>query len=118
VRWGSQGDTSEDDEEERIARKTSIRAGVAAVASDGGADELESTTRTELHETATHELERLEGSQSELASRLRLRLTMIAAEREAVVAMRDRGEISDTVMRRLQKEFDHEETLFHQRYGE
>jgi len=42
---------------------------------------------------------------------------MIAAEREAVIAMRDRSEISDAVMRRLQKKFDHEETLLHQRYG-
>ena len=113
---GIVGDTS-DDEEEQVVRKTSIRAGAAAVESDGGTDEFESTTRTELHELATQQLERLEGSRSELASRLRLRLAMIAAEREAVIAMRDRSEISDAVMRRLQKEFDHEETLLHQRYG-
>ena len=113
---GIVGDTS-DDEEEQVARKTSIRAGAAAVESDGGGDELESATRNELHEFATQQLERLEWSQPELASRLSLRLAMIAAEREAVIAMRDRSEISDTVMRRLQKEFDHEETLLHQRYG-
>lgn len=113
---GNRGDTS-DDEEVQVARKTSIRAGAAAVESDGGTDEFESTTRTELHELATQQLERLEGSRSGLASRLRLRLAMIAAEREAVIAMRDRSEISDAVMRRLQKKFDHEETLLHQRYG-
>jgi hypothetical protein len=43
---------------------------------------------------------------------------MIAAEREAVIALRDRNEISDSVMRRLLREFDHEEVLLHQRYGE
>jgi hypothetical protein len=36
---------------------------------------------------------------------------MIVAEREAVIAMRDRNEISDTVMRKLLGEFDHEELL-------
>ena len=30
--------------------------------------------------------------------------------------MRDRNEISDRVMNRLQREFDHEEILLHQRY--
>jgi hypothetical protein len=34
---------------------------------------------------------------------------MIAAEREAVIAMRDRNEISDTVMRKLFGELDHEQ---------
>jgi hypothetical protein len=41
---------------------------------------------------------------------------MIAAEREAVIAMRDRNEVSDAVMNRLQRELDHEEVLLHQRY--
>jgi hypothetical protein len=41
---------------------------------------------------------------------------MIAAEREAVIALRDRNEISDDVLRRLQNEFDHEEVLLHQRF--
>ncbi len=34
-----------------------------------------------------------------------------AAELEAVITMRDRNEISDTVMRRLLSEFDHEKVL-------
>jgi monovalent cation/hydrogen antiporter len=42
---------------------------------------------------------------------VQLRLHMIAAEREAVVAMRDRSEIGDSVMRKLLSEFDHEELL-------
>ena len=41
----------------------------------------------------------------------RLRLEMIAAEREAVIAMRDRNEIGDPVMRTLLGEFDHEEMV-------
>jgi hypothetical protein len=45
------------------------------------------------------------------SSLTQLRLGMIAAEREAVITMRDRNEISDTVMRKLLGEFDHEEVL-------
>ncbi len=45
------------------------------------------------------------------SSLAQLRLIMIAAEREAVITMRDRNEISDTVMRRLLSEFDHEKVL-------
>lgn len=108
---------TEDDAEERFARKNSIRAGAAAVESVTGADESERKTRAELHGLATHELERLNGAEAAPAPRLRLRLAMIAAQREAIIAMRDRDEISDKVMRRLQGEFDHEETLLHQRYG-
>ncbi len=45
------------------------------------------------------------------SSLAQLRLIMIAVEREAVITMRDRNEISDTVMRRLLSEFDHEKVL-------
>ena len=66
-----------------------------------------------------HKLARLDGSRTPIApAHLRPRLAMIAAEREAVIALRDRNEISDVVMRRLQQEFDHEEVLLHQRYGD
>ena len=34
---------------------------------------------------------------------------MIDAEREAVIEMRDRGELSDEVMRRLERDLDLEE---------
>jgi hypothetical protein len=44
-------------------------------------------------------------------------LVLGAAAREAIIDLRDRGEIGDAVMRRLQSEFDHEEVLLHQRYG-
>jgi len=40
-----------------------------------------------------------------------MRLDMIAAERETAIAMRDRNQISDTVMRKLLGEFDHERIL-------
>jgi hypothetical protein len=52
---------------------------------------------------------------SSFSSSSRLHLAMIAARREAVIALRDRSEIGDDVMRRLLSEFDHEEILLHQR---
>jgi Na+/H+ antiporter len=103
--------------EERYARSAAIRAGATAVESIAGADEGENDTRAELRQAAVRELERLNGSSSSPVPRPRLRLVMLAAEREAVIAMRDRNEISDAVMRRLQTEFDHEEVLLNQRYG-
>jgi hypothetical protein len=39
---------------------------------------------------------------------------MLKVAREAVIGLRDRGEISDAVMRQPQNEFDHEEILLHQ----
>jgi monovalent cation/hydrogen antiporter len=108
----------EEEAEERYARTASIRAGAEAlerIAAEGPA-ELETTA--ELRKIVAHSLARLNGSASPTTSaHLRARLTMIAEQREAVIALRDRNEISDTVMRRLQQEFDHEEVLLHQRYG-
>jgi hypothetical protein len=49
---------------------------------------------------------------------LKLRIAMIAARRMAVLEMRNRDEIGDSVMRKLQIEFDHEEILLRHRYGE
>jgi hypothetical protein len=48
---------------------------------------------------------------------LRPRLAMLAAARDGIIDLRDRGEIGDAVMRRLQSEFDHEELLLRQRHG-
>lgn len=108
----------EEEAEERYARTASIQAGAKAldrIAAEGSA-ELETTA--ELRKMVAHRPERLdESASSTVSAHLRARLTMIAEEREAVIALRDRNEISDTVMRRLQQEFDHEEVLLHQRYG-
>ena len=40
---------------------------------------------------------------------------MLKAARDAVIDLRDRGEIGDAVMRQLQNEFDYEEILLRQR---
>jgi CPA1 family monovalent cation:H+ antiporter len=100
---------NEEELEERVARDASIRAGALALESFETADEL--------RKMAADELKRLAGDPSPPPERLQLRLAMIAAQREAVIALRDRNEISDGVMRRLQLEFDHEEVLLRRRYG-
>jgi CPA1 family monovalent cation:H+ antiporter len=109
----------EEEAEELHARTTSIRAGAEALERFATKEAGESETTTELRKMIAHKLARLDGSPTSIApAHLRPRLAMIAAEREAVIALRDRNEISDVVMRRLQQEFDHEEVLLHQRYGD
>jgi len=67
--------------------------------------------------TSAHKLARLESASTAGQTHLRLRLAMIAKERETVITMRDRNEIGDAVMRRLLREFAHEAVLLHQRYA-
>jgi monovalent cation/hydrogen antiporter len=108
---------NEDHEEEREARLASIRAGTQAIERLAGADNAVSKAAQHFRTMASHELQRL-SSASSPSEPLRLRLAMIAAERTAVIDMRDRNEIGDAVLRRLQREFDHEEVLLRQRYGD
>jgi CPA1 family monovalent cation:H+ antiporter len=103
--------------EERHARIASVHAGAEVLKRFATVGQEESETAVALRKMTVHKLERLQGSASLAPPHLQLRLAMIAAEREAVISMRDRDEIGDSVMRRLQQEFDHEEVLLHQRYG-
>ena len=101
---------NEEQTEERNARNASLRAGAAALEQLTGA-EHEKDIAAALRRAAAYRLERLNSGHSTPPTYARLRLAMLAAEREAVIDMRDRNEISDGVMRRLQQEFDHEELL-------
>jgi len=99
-----------DDEENREmakARGASANAGASAL------DRLEAAGSDPRLVAELRQMSVLRsGRPSSATSSLRqLRLGMIVAEREAVIAMRDRNEISDTVMRKLLGEFDHEELL-------
>jgi Na+/H+ antiporter len=100
------GDDQEDQEVAQ-ARSASANAGARAL------DRLEAAgidTRlvAELRQRSAPGSVGPTGATSSLAQ---LRLDMLTAEREAVVVMRDRDEISDSVMRKLLSEFDHEELL-------
>jgi Na+/H+ antiporter len=105
----------EEESEERHARCTSLRAAAAAIDqfAPEGAEEL--ATAAELRQFMASKLHKLDGSGSTTSTHLRPRLVMLKAAREAVIDLRDRGEIGDAVMRQLQSEFDHEEVLLRHR---
>jgi CPA1 family monovalent cation:H+ antiporter len=109
---------NEEAAEEQKARITSVRAGSEALEELTRTDRGGAETTAELRKMAAYELARLAGSSAATPAHLQLRLAIIAAEREALISMRDRNEISDPVMRRLLREFDHEEVLLHQRYAQ
>jgi thermostable 8-oxoguanine DNA glycosylase len=48
-------------------------------------------------------------SADSLSPSKRLRLGLIAAEREAIIGLRDQGEIGDQVLRRVEEDLDLEE---------
>jgi len=106
---------NEEDEEERHARRISLRAAADAIDhfAAEGAGELASAA--ELRQIAADRLQALDSPASTVSTQLRPRLAMLKAAREAVIDLRDRGEIGDAVMRQLQNEFDHEEILLRQR---
>jgi monovalent cation/hydrogen antiporter len=105
----------EEDAEEREARRTSVLAGAAALESFT-ADPDEINAAAQLRKVTAYNEQNPGESAAAPPRHVQLRLAMLAAEREAVIAMRDRSEISDSVMRRLQRELDHEEVLLRQRY--
>ena len=104
----------EEAREEQHARATSLRAGAAALERLVTDDNREAEVVAALRRTASYRLERLSDDRAAAASPpeyVRLRLGMLTAEREAVIALRDRNEISDAVMNRVQRELDHEEVV-------
>jgi monovalent cation/hydrogen antiporter len=82
-----------------------------------GAPELVTTELRKAAEHRSHSVwERLERPQTELGEApsviyRRLRLEMLAAERETLVALRDSGRIDDEVLSRTLRELDLEEAM-------
>jgi CPA1 family monovalent cation:H+ antiporter len=107
---------NEEDAEERHARRVSLRAAAAALDRFNADGAAEIASAAELRRTTERTLQNLDGNASALPPHFRPRLAMLGAAREAVIELRDRGEIGDAVMRQLQSEFDHEELLLRQRY--
>ncbi len=104
-------------EEERQARLVAAQAAVDRI------DQLEQEhvghgeLIEHLRETYAHRTEHIDISdgtprdeaEQELLEHRTIRRKVIDAEREAVIEMRDRGELSDEVMRRLERDLDLEE---------
>jgi hypothetical protein len=55
------------------------------------------------------DVERADGSESELEARNRLRARIIAAQRRDLVRMRDTAEIGDDTFRQIEEKLDHYE---------
>ncbi|HEX5826485.1 MAG TPA: Na+/H+ antiporter [Candidatus Limnocylindrales bacterium] len=104
-------------EEERQARLIAAQAAVDRI----GQLEHEHVGHQELldhlRETYAHRVEHVDISdgtprdeaEAELLEHRKIRRQVIDAEREAIIRMRDRGELSDEVMRRLERDLDLEE---------
>ena len=104
-------------EEERQARLAAAHAAVGRI------DQLEQEhvghqeLIDHLRESYAHRTEHIDLSdgtprdeaEAELLEHREIRRKVIDAEREAVIEMRDRGELSDEVMRRLERDLDLEE---------
>ncbi len=116
IRWLGIVGGNEDQLEEQHARTTSVEAGLKALDHHASRERDSAEAVAALRRTASYRRLLLTNPKETPKSYLRLRLAMLAAERESVVVLRDRNEISDAVMLRLQQEFDHEETLLHQRH--
>ncbi len=119
VRWARFSVDAEEREEYQLAETTAIEEAIAAVPSV--ADELE--VDQEVRERVTDELKRQlaelhaslgqadgDGETLTRGEQYRaLRLALLDRKREAVLALRDRGEIDDLVLRRVQAILDVEE---------
>ena len=122
IRWLKlTADTAAADNEESKARLISAQAGLRHLTEVG---ENQSATSNavvnKLRQHHEHRIHRLTGekvnddSQSDAryqADYRRIRLEMISAERREIVSLRDRSEIGDNVMRRIQQDLDLEEVL-------
>jgi CPA1 family monovalent cation:H+ antiporter len=113
------GVTAGDDgaEEERQARFLAAEAAVDRIGQLARAHPDHMELIDHLREIYVHRMEHidpsdgtpLDESEAELLVHRQIRRAVIDAEREAVIRLRDRGELSDEVMRRLERDLDLEE---------
>jgi Na+/H+ antiporter len=108
---GIEGGKQEHDEE-MAARHASQRAATQTLERFAAKE----TALTLEQAITVHAADNLAGPGFPRAVPVHLRLEMIASQRQAVISLRDRNEISDTVLRQLEREFDHEEMLLNQRF--
>ena len=72
-------------------------------------DRLESGLNDRLDHLETHEGEEDEEHRKEREEHEQIQQAIIDAERTAVIALRDAGEINDETLREIEREFDLEE---------
>jgi CPA1 family monovalent cation:H+ antiporter len=114
-------DTAAADNEESKARLISAQAGLRQLielsekqpgTSDAVVDKLRQHHEHRIHRLTSEKVD--DESQTDAryqADYHRIRLEMISAERREIVSLRDKSEINDNVMRRIQRDLDLEEVL-------
>jgi CPA1 family monovalent cation:H+ antiporter len=116
VRWAG-GDGDLDGDEVTTARQTAYQAGLAAVERSRPQwpthqplfDRLESGLRDRTQHLATDDPEETAERRQERMEHEEIQIGIIAAQRAAVIDLRDRGEINDATLRVVERELDLEE---------
>jgi monovalent cation/hydrogen antiporter len=118
IRWLGVVEDGADEWEETKARLAAARAALARIEAlagqDGVSDEMVQRLRSLYQHRVDHLKAQLKGtddssSPEHLSAHQQLRHEALEAERQAVIQLRNRGEISDDVLRRIQRDLDLEE---------
>ena len=121
LRWLRIADDGKIDREESVARAASAEAALRVLADPEVTGAYPAALVDDLRTHYTHDLRRasretdaarepdVPRSADSLSPSKRLRLGLIAAEREAIIGLRDQGEIGDQVLRRVEEDLDLEE---------
>jgi NhaP-type Na+/H+ or K+/H+ antiporter len=118
IRWLGVAEGGENKREETKARLAAARAALdridALAGQEGVSDGMVQRLRSLYQHRADHLEAHVQGtddgsSPEHLSAHEHLRLEALEAEREAVIQLRNRGEINDEVLRRIQRDLDLEE---------
>jgi CPA1 family monovalent cation:H+ antiporter len=117
VRWARWDGTEPDGDEATLARAAAYQAGLEEVARARPDwpthqplfDRLESGLRDRTQHLATGDPDETEERRQERIEHEEIQRGIIAAQRDAVIELRDRGEINDQTLRLVERELDLEE---------
>jgi monovalent cation/hydrogen antiporter len=117
LRWASWDGTEVDGDEGVRARNVAYEAGLEEVARARNAwpdhvpliDRLESSLRDRTQHLATEDANETAERRQERLEHEEIQRGVIAAQRTAIIELRDRGEINDQTLRAIERELDFEE---------
>jgi monovalent cation/hydrogen antiporter len=117
VRWAGRDGIELDGDEATVARAAAYRAGLDEVARAREAwpthapllERLESGLQDRTQHLATEDPDETEERRQERLEHEQIQRGVIAAQRAAVIDLRDRGEINDQTLRTIERELDLEE---------
>lgn len=117
VRWATRDGIELERDEGTLARNAAYQAGLVEVARARDAwpthqplmDRLESGLQDRTQHLATEDPDETEERRQERIEHEEIQRGVIAAERAAVIDLRDRGEINDATLRTIERELDLEE---------